>query len=42
MGIKHHLTDALIMAYSAGGLPEGFDLVIATHVSLCDECRARV
>ncbi len=40
--IKHHLTDALLMAYSAGTLPEAFSLVVATHVSLCDECRARL
>lgn len=40
--IKHHLTDALLMSYSAGTLPEGFSLVVATHVSLCDECRARI
>lgn len=40
--IKHHLNDALLMAYSAGALPEAFDLVVATHVSLCDECRARL
>ena len=30
------------MAYSAGELPEAFNLVVATHVSLCDECRARM
>ena len=30
------------MAYSAGDLPEAFNLVVATHVSLCDECRARM
>lgn len=40
--IKHHLTDALMMAYSAGTLPEAFNLVVATHISLCDECRARM
>lgn len=40
--IKHHLTDALLIAYSAGTLPEGFNLVVATHISLCDECRARM
>lgn len=40
--IKHHLTDALLMAYCAGTLPEAFDLVVATHVSMCDECRARM
>ncbi len=40
--IKHHLTDDLLMAYSAGNLPEAFSLLIATHLSLCDACRARV
>lgn len=40
--IKHHLTDALLMAYSAGSLPEGFNIVVATHISMCDECRARM
>ena len=40
--ISHHLTDRLLMGYAAGALPEAFDLVVATHVSLCDECRARL
>ncbi len=40
--INHHLTDSLLMAYSAGSLLEGFNLVVATHISLCDECRARM
>ncbi len=40
--ITHHLTDDLLMAYAAGTLPEAFSLVIATHVSLCDDCRARL
>ncbi|WP_299899456.1 ChrR family anti-sigma-E factor [uncultured Ruegeria sp.] len=39
--IKHHLTDDLLMAYAAGSLPEAFDLMVATHLSLCDHCRAR-
>ncbi len=39
--IRHHLSDQLLMAYAAGQLPEAFSLVVATHVSLCDECRAR-
>ncbi|MEO1536891.1 MAG: ChrR family anti-sigma-E factor [Pseudomonadota bacterium] len=38
--IKHHLTDAILMSYAAGTLDEGFSLVVATHLSLCDECRA--
>jgi putative transcriptional regulator len=42
MTIRHHLSDPLLMAYSAGELPEAFSLVVATHVSLCDECRARL
>lgn len=40
--IQHHLTDELLMGYAAGTLPEAFSLVVATHVSLCDECRARL
>ncbi|MEQ8896989.1 MAG: ChrR family anti-sigma-E factor [Roseovarius sp.] len=40
--IKHHLTDALLMAYSAGTLPEAFSLTVAAHISMCDECRARL
>jgi len=40
--IRHHLNDALLMAYSAGQLPEAFNLIVATHISMCDECRARL
>lgn len=42
MTIRHHLSDQLLMSYAAGELPEAFNLVVATHVSLCDECRARL
>jgi len=38
--IKHHLTDQLMMGYAAGALPEAFNLVVATHLSMCDSCRA--
>ena len=38
--IKHHLTDELLMGYAAGTLPEAFNLVVATHISMCDDCRA--
>ncbi|MGB1234302.1 MAG: ChrR family anti-sigma-E factor [Planktomarina sp.] len=38
--IKHHLTDDLLMGYAAGTLSEAFNLVVATHLSMCDECRA--
>ena len=42
MTIKHHLTDDILMGYSAGTLPEAFNLMVAAHVSLCDDCRARL
>ncbi len=42
MTIRHHITDGLLMAYSAGQLPEAFSLVLATHLSMCDDCRARL
>ncbi|MHA7874992.1 ChrR family anti-sigma-E factor [Roseivivax sp.] len=38
--ISHHLPDDLLMAYSAGALPEAFELAVATHLSLCPDCRA--
>ncbi len=40
--IKHHLTENIAMAYAAGTLPEAFNLVVATHISMCDESRAMV
>ena len=40
--IRHHLSDDILMAYSAGTLPEAFNLIVATHISLCDECRAQL
>lgn len=40
--IKHQISDELLLAYSAGNLPEAFSLTIATHISLCDESRARL
>ncbi len=40
--ITHHLSDKLLMAYSAGTLPEAFSLAVAAHVELCDDCRARL
>lgn len=42
MTIRHHLSDQLLMAYSAAQLPEAFNLIVATHVSMCDDCRARL
>lgn len=41
MQIRHHLNDAILMAYAAGSLPEAFNLMVASHLSLCDACRAQ-
>lgn len=38
--ITHHIPDALMAAYTAGSLPEPYALVVATHVSMCQECYA--
>jgi len=40
--IKHHLSADIMMAYSAGMLPEAFSLMVASHLSLCMACRAEV
>ena len=40
MTIQHHLSDPLLMGYAAGSLPEAFSLAVATHISMCDDCRA--
>ncbi|NKX44911.1 ChrR family anti-sigma-E factor [Roseicyclus persicicus] len=40
--IRHHIPDDLLMGYAAGVLPQAFDLVVATHVSLSDDARARL
>jgi putative transcriptional regulator len=39
---RHHLPDTFLMGYAAGTLPEAFNLVIAAHVSLSDDARARL
>ena len=38
--IKHHLSKDLLMRYSSGTLCEAFSLAAATHISMCDDCRA--
>ena len=40
--ITHHISEPLLVSYAAGSLPLPFALVIAAHVSMCDECRARL
>ncbi len=38
--ISHHLSDDLMISYLAGTLPGPLALVVAAHLSMCDECRA--
>lgn len=40
--ITHHIPEEMLRAYAAGELPQPFAVVIAAHVSLCDDCRAAV
>lgn len=37
-----HAPEAMLAAYAAGSLPYPFAVLVAAHVSLCDECRARL
>lgn len=37
---SHHIPENLLQAYVCGTLPHPFSVVVAAHVSLCDECRA--
>jgi putative transcriptional regulator len=42
MTIHHHLNDDTLMAYAAGSVSESMSFVIATHLSLCSNCRNKV
>jgi len=42
MTIKHHPSDAILAAYASGTLDRARGLVVATHLSLCAQCRAAV
>ncbi|MCI2398946.1 ChrR family anti-sigma-E factor [Aliiroseovarius subalbicans] len=37
--ITHHTPDAMLAAYAAGNLPHAFAVAVASHVSLCTQCR---
>ena len=38
--INHHIPEPILAAYAAGTLPHVFEVVVATHVSMCEACRA--
>ena len=39
MSVRHHIAEDLIVAYSAGALPEAWSLAVASHIAICLECR---
>ena len=39
MTINHHPHDDLLLSYAAGSLSETWSLAVASHLSLCPECR---
>jgi putative transcriptional regulator len=42
MTINHHPTDATLAAYASGTLDQARGLVVATHLSLCAQCRGAI
>lgn len=40
--VTHHIPDHILTAYAAGSLSHVYSVVVATHISMCDECRARL
>jgi putative transcriptional regulator len=40
--VRHHPSDATLFAYGGGTLGEAFSLVVATHLTVCVDCRRRV
>lgn len=40
--IRHHIPEPMLVAYAAGVLEYPFAVVIAAHLSQCDECRAQL
>lgn len=36
----HHIPDHILAAYAAGTLSHPFAVAVASHVSMCDQCRA--
>lgn len=42
MSIHHHLDAATLMRYASGDLDTAFTIVVASHLAMCDTCRASV
>ena len=41
MTIRFHISNDILLSYSAGTLDEASSLLVATHLALCPHCRAR-
>ena len=41
MTITFHISNDILLSYSAGTLDEASSLLVATHLALCPQCRAR-
>jgi putative transcriptional regulator len=39
--IRYHISNHILLGYSAGTLDEASSLLVATHLALCPHCRAR-
>lgn len=42
MTIRHHLDRATLLRYAAGDLDESFNIVVASHLAMCEDCRAEL
>jgi putative transcriptional regulator len=40
--ISHHIPEAILASYVSGTLAQPFALVVAAHVSICEDCRANL
>jgi len=38
----HHLNDEMLLDYAAGSLDEASSILVASHLTLCPECRGRL
>lgn len=42
MSATHHPAEELLLAHASGAADEALSLILATHLALCPECRAKV
>lgn len=42
MIVNHHPDDATLISYASGSLLESFEILVACHLTRCEQCRQRV